>query len=381
MKVAIVVPYFTPFVRGNEFELATWLARQGIDVTVLTSKGKAPREKMVLKDGELQGSQTFRIKYLPTVFDVGEIPFTPTVFLEVLKGGYDALLLQEDYQSICHLAYIAARIKKIPTVLSTERTYHPENYKRNVLGIFDATFNKMVRNGTTVYTAHCRAARDFMQSEIGVAEGRMRVIPIGVDTRFFKPYHGDSPLTEGEFRILSVARLHPYKGLDHLIRAMSIVKKECPGAMLYLKGRGPSEKDLKALVSELNLGDSVRFLDKPLPYENMPLVYSGADVYVQPSVIEPFGCAVTEAMACGKPTICSRIGGMMDTVEDGVTGYLVAPANHEEIAEKLIRMVKDRAMLNRMGDNARKRAEEKFDWSVVSKQYLQIIEDISEHKG
>lgn len=376
MKIAIVVPYFTPYVRGNEYGLSSELSRLGHDVTILSSKGKAPREKMVMKSSMHIEGVNFKVKYLPTLLDIGEIPFTPTIFLEIMNGGYDTVLIQEDYQLICHIAYIAARIKGTPVVLSTERTYVPAGKKRFILKLFDATLNKMVRRGATAFTAHCTAAKRFVEKEFEVDEGRIKVINVGVDTGLFKPTEGDTPLKDGRFKILTVARLHPYKGLEYLIRAMAIVKEKYPGAMLYIMGRGPQENELKSLSKKLGVNDSVTFIDRPVPNQEMPKVYSSADVYAQPSIIEPYGIAVVEAMACQKPAICSSLGGMMDTVEDGVTGYLVEPADPEGIAEKIIMLAEDRDHLRLMGEEARKRAVEKFDWNVIAKQYLGLLESI-----
>jgi glycosyltransferase involved in cell wall biosynthesis len=373
VKIAIVVPYFTPYVRGNEYGLADGLTRLGEDVTILASTGKAPREKMVKGDYQAGAAEPFKVRYLPTLLDVGEIPFTPTIVSEVLGGGYDVLLLQEDYQPICHLACLAAKLKGIPTVLSTERTHFPAGVRRAALKAFDLTLNAMLRRSATAYTAHDRAARDFVERELRVPPGRVSVLPVGVDARLFQPAGGPTPLTEGDFKVLTVARLHPYKGLEHLIRAMKIVREHRPGAVLYIMGRGPSAPELKALAAALGLEGAVRFIESPVPNPQMPPVYTSCDLYVQPSVVEPYGIAVLEAMACGRPAVCSRVGGMMDTVEDGVTGFLVPPADPRVIAEKVLLLASDRKWLAGMGAAARRRAEEHYDWPAIARRYLELI--------
>jgi glycosyltransferase involved in cell wall biosynthesis len=180
-------------------------------------------------------------------------------------------------------------------------------------------------------------------------------------------------LADGEIKLLTVARLHPYKGLDHLIRAMGIVQKQHPGVVLYIMGRGPSGPDLKQLVSDLKLEKTVRFVETPVPNTQMPPVYSSCDVYVQPSVVEPYGIAVLEAMGCGRPVICSRVGGMTDTVDDGTTGVLVPPANPEALAEKILLLAGDSRRREAMGQAARQRIEGQFDWPVIAGQYMDII--------
>lgn len=378
MKIAIIVPYFTPYVRGNEYGLADGLTKLGEDVTILTSTGKAPREKMVKSDYQSGNKESFKVKYLPTVMDIGEIPLTPTVFTEVLNGGYDVLLLQEDYQLICHMAGLAARLKGVPTILSTERTHFPAGYRRWVLKAFDLTLNSGLRRGATIYTAHDSAARDFVEQALRVPCGRVKVLHVGVDAVLFKPTDGPTPLNDGDFRILTVARLHPYKGLDHLIRAMEIVKKHRPGAVLYIMGKGPSAPELKKLVADLELDDVIQFVESPVPNTQMPPVYTSCDVYVQPSVVEPYGIAVLEAMACGKPVICSKVGGMTDTVEDGATGFLVPPADPQALAEKILLLASDRKWLAGLGAAARRRVEDHFDWPVLARQYVDLIKTTRE---
>jgi glycosyltransferase involved in cell wall biosynthesis len=373
MKIGIVVPYFARYVRGNEYGLADGLARLGADVTVIASRGRALREKMLTTDSQAAGEAGYRVKYLPTPVDVGENPFTPAICGEVRRGGYDVLLLQEDYPLICHMAYLAARRRGIPTVLSTERTHFPPGYKRWALKAFDLTLDAMLRRGATVYTAHCSVARDFAQRELRVPAGRIQVVHVGVDASLFKPTPGPTPLADGGIKLLTVARLHPYKGLEHLIRAMAIVVKSQPGVVLYIMGRGPSGPDLKKLAGDLKLEKSVRFIETPVPNTRMPPVYSSCDVYVQPSVVEPYGIAVLEAMSCGKPTICSRIGGMMDTVEDGVTGFLVSHADAGALAEKILLLATDDRRRSDMGQAARKRIEGQFDWPIIAGQYMDMI--------
>ncbi|HUL61478.1 MAG TPA: glycosyltransferase family 4 protein, partial [Methanocella sp.] len=280
-------------------------------------------------------------------------------------------------QPICHMAFLAARRKGIPTVLSTERTHFPPGYKRWLMRGLDVTLNAMLRRGATVYTAHCSAARDFVQRELRVPDGRVRVLHVGVDARLFRPSAGPTPLADGEVRLLTVARLHPYKGLEHLVRAMGIVHEKAPGVVLYIMGRGPAGPGLKRLAGVLKLEQTVRFVETPVPNPQMPPVYSSCDVYVQPSVVEPYGIAVLEAMGCGRPVVCSRVGGMIDTVGDGVSGFLVPPADPGALAEKIRLLASDGKLRRSMGEAARSRVETQFDWPIIARQYVEIIRSIT----
>lgn len=376
MKICIVVPYFTPYIRGNEYGLADSLTKLGHDVTVITSRGKAPREKMVTSEKRNFHSESlaFNVKYLPTLLNIGENPLVPTIFIHILREKYDVIMLQEDYQLICHLAFAAAKIKGIPTILSTERTYYPEDlWKRSVLKLFDLTISKLLRKKADIYTAHCTAAKEFMTRELGVPEERIKVIHVGVDTGLFRPIENARLLgNEDKFKILCVARLHKYKGLDYLIKAMKTVREEIPNSKLYLLGKGPEESNLKKLVEELSLEDCVEFIHNPFPNYRMPELYSSCDIYVQPSIVEPYGIAVLEAMACGKPAISTNVGGMRDTIEDGISGILVAPRDSTAISNAICKLCNNR---EEMGGDALKRSGE-FDWSIIAQRYIKLMGEL-----
>lgn len=369
MKLCIVVPYFTPYVRGNEYGLAESLTKLGYDVTIITSKAKAPRE--IKKDFSADYDFKFKVEYLPTILDIGDNPVVYGLDIE----GYDVALLQEDYPFICHRAYVEAKKKGIKTILSSERTYYPGGVRGAGLKFLDTVRNKELREGVDVLTAHCSAAKGFMKSSLGVKR-EIKVIHVGVDTTLFRPMEPTGAyLSEGGFKILTVARLHKYKGLDYLIRAMQVLQEQMPEAKLSILGKGPEERNLKELVKQLGLESTVSFIEKTVPNHELPYLYRECDVYVQPSIIEPYGIAVLEAMACGKPVIGTKVGGMLDTVKEGETGFLVEPGNAEEIADRIIVLKAENKSVE-MGKKARGWAVDNFDWVAIGKRYREVVEGL-----
>lgn len=367
MKLCIVAPYFTPYVRGNEYGLAESLSSIGHDVTIIASKSKAPREKMVTSEHVLKNYK-FNIEYLPTILDVGENPVVFGLHIE----GYDAVLLQEDYPLICHKAYSVAKKYGLPTILSSERTYYPQSIaKRAVLKFLDKTSNKRLRDGVDIITAHCSAAKEFLEKELGVRRD-IKVIHVGINSNVFKPRESNTHLKSGNPKILTVARLHQYKGLSYLLKAVKMVSKYLPQAKLYIRGKGPEEENLRIQVKDLELEKYVQFLERSMPNEEMPYLYAECDIYVQPSLIEPYGITVLEAMACEKPVIGTRVGGILDTVKDDETGLLVPPGNSEELAEAIVKLSDDKTR-HIMGKNARRRAIENFDWGIIAGRYDELL--------
>jgi len=373
MNICIVVSYFTPYVRGNEYGLAQSLTDLGHNVTIITSTAKAPREKAINATAQ-EEHPDFSVVYLPTIIDIGDNPIVAGI--DKCIRNHDVVMLQEDYPFICHRAYAASRKLGIPTVLSSERTYHPESIvKRYALSVLDATVNKKLRDGVDILTVHCTTAREFMIGELGVRR-EIRVIHVGVDTELFRPMQSEGRcLSEGGFRILTVARLHRYKGLLYLLEAMKRIREEVHDAHLYIIGKGPEEQNLKNLTEKLRLNDVVTFLTRPIPNHEIPALYAECDVYAQPSIVEPYGIAVLEAMACGKPVVGTRVGGMLDTVEDGETGFLVESADSGGLAERII-MLNDPGLRGEFGRAARKRMEDEFDWRCIADEYLEVIDAI-----
>lgn len=377
MNVAIVVPYFTPYVRGNEYGLAQSLIELGHNVTIITTTSRAPREKSVIKeDTKTEGQQfEFDVEYTDTLIDLGDNPITRGISKNIREQDY--IMLQEDYPIICHNAYYAAKNHNIPIILSSERTYYPENIaKRTALKLMDATLNKRLRNNVDRLTAHCTAAKEFMVGELGVKRD-IPVIPVGVDSQLFKPLNSSGKyLLKGDVKILVAARLHSYKGLNYLIESMKTVHEEMPNVHLYILGNGPEESNLKYLTKKLNLNDVVTFLTAPIPNYEMPLLYNECDIYVQPSIIEPYGIAVLEAMSCGKPVIGTNVGGMRDTISDEVTGYLVPPGNSAKLGEKIIHLASNKSRYIKMGNAARNRASNLFDLKIIGRKYMDLFKSL-----
>jgi glycosyltransferase involved in cell wall biosynthesis len=195
---------------------------------------------------------------------------------------------------------------------------------------------------------------------------------VGVDTELFKPTksQGRYLSTEG-VNILTVARLHRYKGLDYLVEAMSLLR-DMKELKLYIMGKGGEEANLQSLVKLLHLEGTVKFMETPIPNYEMPFLYGECDIYIKPSIIEPFGIAILEAMACGKPVIGTKVGGMLDTIKDGETGFLVAPKKPNELADR-IKALKNEEVRAKLGEKARSWTVENYDWQEIGKKYQETI--------
>jgi D-inositol-3-phosphate glycosyltransferase len=187
---------------------------------------------------------------------------------------------------------------------------------------------------------------------------RIATIPCGVDTDLFTP--GDRAEARQRLGLddrpvlLWVGRMAPIKGLDTLLDTVARLREGGQDMRLLVVGGDADEPtsghetSLRHRIARLGLVDSVRFVG-PQPQSVLPLYYAAADLTVLPSYYESFGMVALEAMACGSPVIASRVGGLITTIRDGVTGFLVRDGDVGALAERIESLVADPELRWRLG--------------------------------
>lgn len=169
--------------------------------------------------------------------------------------------------------------------------------------------------------------------------------------------------------VVSVSRLSDQKRLDWLLRSWSKVITTTPDARLWIIGDGPEREGLERLAGALRITDSCKFLGaQPSGISYM----AAADIVAITSMYETFGFAALEAMACGKPLVASRVDGIADLMTDRVDGFLVAPADVETFAERLVTLHGNETLRQRIGAAAKKRARQ-FDATRIAPAYVEFV--------
>jgi D-inositol-3-phosphate glycosyltransferase len=154
--------------------------------------------------------------------------------------------------------------------------------------------------------------------------------------------------------LLWVGRVAPIKGLDTLLDAVARLRAAGTTVRLLIVGgdadepMSEHEAFLRRRIARLGLNDSVCFVG-PQSQSVLPVYYAAADVTVLPSYYESFGMVALEAMACGSPVIASRVGGLVTTVRDGVTGFLVPDGDVDALAERISALIADPDLRWRVG--------------------------------
>ncbi len=202
----------------------------------------------------------------------------------------------------------------------------------------------------------------------GADPHRITVVPCGVDLRRFAPVGRITPRASRP-RIVVVSRLVARKGIGDLVEALAAV----PGAELVVAGGPPAGelasdrhvRRLRELAERHGVGPRVRLLGR-LDRARVPRLLRSADVVACVPWYEPFGIVPLEAMACGVPVVATSVGGLVDTVVDGVTGLHVPPRDPGRIAEALRRLLADEALRRRLGQAGARRVAERYSWQRVA---------------
>lgn len=173
--------------------------------------------------------------------------------------------------------------------------------------------------------------------------------------------------------ILYFGRLKYYKSVDVLIKAFKRVTDKIPETQLIIAGSGEEENNLKYLTGRLELEQKVEFKGR-VSNENKAALLQKAWVLVNPSFMEGWGITTIEANACGAPVIASNVPGLRDSVRDGETGYLVQKGNVVAFSEKIIKIISDKDLREKMGKEGLIWAKN-FDWNKTSEKFLSIIDN------
>jgi glycosyltransferase involved in cell wall biosynthesis len=354
-------------------ELAAALAAQGHEVRVYTRRDDARSPAVVAMDG----------------FEVVHVPAGPATVLpkdDLLRhmGQFAEWLVAEWRENwlpdVAHAhfwmsglaAVTAARVVDVPVV----QTFHAlGSVKRRHQGAADTSPDRRIayerQLGRVVDRVVVQCQDEIRELLLlGVPRSRMALVPSGVNTERFRP-DGPAEQRTGRQRVLTVGRLVERKGFEDLIRAMPLV----PGAeCMIVGGRAEDEPyaaKLRDLATGLGVGDRVR-LAGAVPAADMPRWYRSADVLAAVPWYEPFGLTPLEAMACGVPVVATEVGGLTDTVVDGVTGDLVPPREPRALGGALRRLLADDVRRSGYAAAATDRAGHSYSWRRVSTQIVAV---------
>jgi starch synthase len=237
------------------------------------------------------------------------------------------------------------------------------------------------------------AVSDGMRSDVlsvypEISPERVRVIRNGIDTLEYAPDPGTDVLQKhgvdpARPYVIFVGRITRQKGVPVLLRAASSLD---PSAQLVLCAGAADTPELGAEVASLVAGlrssrSGVLWIPEMLPKTEIIQLLTHAMAIATPSIYEPLGIVNLEAMACSTAVVASRVGGIPEVVDGGVTGLLVPPGDPASLADALNMLLRDPGRASAMGEAGRARAVAEFSWDAVAAQtaalYSELTDDVT----
>ncbi len=262
------------------------------------------------------------------------------------------------------IAFFAAR-KTNRLFITTCHGYYKKHPFSYVMG-----WAKMVICPSNVIARH-------MIDDFSVPQERIRLIPRSVDLEKFRFLNPDKKRKE-DFNIGIIGRITPLKGHLHFIKAMAKLARSVPRLKIWIVGEAPASKEaykeqIEVLIRRLGLWYCTQFLGTQ---RDIPGILANLDLLVLSTLTqEAFGRVVIEAQACGVPVIATKVGGVVDIIEDGKTGLLVPPADPSGIAEAALRIFKDKEFSRKLSVAAYEKVKLKYNVELMVKNTIKTYNE------
>jgi glycosyltransferase involved in cell wall biosynthesis len=284
----------------------------------------------------------------------------PPLWRTIRDGGFDALIVHGHTPAAMVLGIMAAKAARIPVLMRCEthlglrRSGLKRLLRRPLIGSFYRRFDAVLAIGS----ANCEFYR-----AMGVSDDRIFLMPYAVDNRRFmatsrlcsaerREIRASLGVGDDRLTVLYAGKFQPRKRPDDLLRAAVLLNKEGVPFQLAMVGSGEMEPRLRTMARDLRLTNIcfTGFVNQSA----LPRYYGACDIFVLPSIDEPWGLAINEAMCAGLPIVASEeIGCVLDLVRDGLNGRIFPAGNVAALADALRSPIADAGLRERMGKASR----------------------------
>lgn len=384
MNVLFVSYDYPPYKGGIatvSYEVARQLDRLGEKVIVVAQKAK--------NDRGFDKKNSFKTYRCINIFFLRELALI--ILLPYLVRRYRINII---YLLIwCQggiAAFLTNKILKIPYILHAHGLEFVD-CKRTFLdrikySLFRDSYKRAIFKSAKRIMTVSNYTKGILLKE-GIEEDGIEVVYNGVDIDRFKPGPKANPLLlrhnlNGKKVLMTVSRLNEYKGHEIVINLMPRLLKRIPNLAYLIVGSGRDKGLLEAQVGRLKLEEDVIFTGHADEHD-LPLYYNTCDVFIMltrerldRAEFEGYGLAFLEANSSAKPVIGAKTGGIPDAVSDGKTGYLVDPENEGEIMGKIVLLLENKELAERLGQEGRRRImEEGLTWEAVGRKIQGILSE------
>lgn len=373
---------FPPIIGGVETHLNLMLpvmAQRGHKVGLLTGSVEGVKSRYKYKDVEIFRTPLMDLNWLYKRGLAGiekEVSETFTDFFKYTKPDIIHVHNMHYFSKLhARLLQNMAQKKRVPLILTAHNVWD------------ELLFLELVRD---IKWAHIIAVSHFIKKEligVGCSERKISVVHHGIDTKVFKPgiktdiIKKKFPQLKNKKVIFHPARMGLAKGCDVSVKALSIVKKRFPDVLLVMAGTkniidwgSTQQKDIAYIVNLIKiLGLKDNVLIDMFSLDEIAQIYGASDVCLYPSSSnEPFGLTMLEALACAKPMIVTKAGGMPEIIRDGINGYIVPVRDFEALASRIIQLLANKELCHRFGNTGREMVLSHYTKEIVTKNTIAI---------
>ncbi|MCB4790825.1 MAG: glycosyltransferase family 4 protein [Elusimicrobia bacterium] len=368
-RILMVISRFPPVVGGAErqcLNLSLSLASLGHKITVVTE-----RLQGLKKREDIDGVQVLRLSAFPNdVRVLANLIFWANLkWFFIRKSNNFDIVHSHVATASAFFGSILAKLFGKPSIVKFTGSGITGEVTTSKASFFGKLKLKILDIFTDVVVCTDVKIKTELMS-IGYQEEKIRVLPNGVDTGYFAPEQ--EKRSNNVPKVLFVGRLEDVKNVPALLKAWKTVISKA-NAELFIVGGGSKKDELIHLTEKLGINNRVKFLGEQKDIRSH-LVSS--DIFVLPSFAEGVSNSLLEALSCGLAVIASRVGGSVGLIKDGETGYLFDPKNHNELADKLERLLKDPVLRKNMGQKARENIVKNYSIESIRDKYIKLYDEL-----
>ena len=364
--------------------LARHLASCGYDVAVACSDAEAADGPSVSCAQDIAGCPFYRVPIPRTIRPLQDLRAVWQLYCLIHRLKPDIVHTQTSKAGV--IGRVAARLAGTPIIIHTAHAFPFHPYLSAPVRWAYVMIERWAAGLADLIMVDTESVRaDGLRYGIVRDPAKLVTVPMGIDLKKFSP----SPQGPANLRaalgfgpsdrvVGTVARLVPDKGVECFLRMAARVLTGRSDVRFLIVGDGPLRRELECLADSFGVRAKVIFTGHRT---DVPALMEAMDLFVLPTLREGFGVVFAEAMAMGKATIGSRIGPVAEVVEDGVTGYLVAPDDPEQFAKRTLELLGDDAKRRSFGEAGRRRVEKLFTEERMCETTEQHYRRLLESKG
>ena len=375
-KILLLTAEFPPQIGG----IATLTSQVARELHGKKRGDKNIRVHVVTSVGKREGYD-FPVTRTPDFLNLKYLKILPLLFATVyacLKDRPDRILLGK----WTHEAFVGFLLKKVFRIPYLTFVHGSEILKFSGGGIKTSVVKKLLNESEKVIAVS--SYTKGLVANVGLAEQKVKVVNNALNLDSYDrtasgAYWDEKLALEGKTVLLTVSRLVRRKGHDVVFDTLYDLVADHPDIVYLIAGDGAYRAELENKVEDLGLDEFVRFLGF-VDGDSLDQLFAAGDVFIMPNRVEVgegdvegFGLSFLEANLFGLPVIAGESGGTVDAVVDEETGFLVEPTSKSEIKEKLVKLIEDEKLRNKLGRQGRERVLDQFNSARQAEEILELL--------